>query len=185
MAISCSRRSALVIRTRPERRCFGSVIRPSHHDLVVTRRASSRSVTGHRTSVTQPAFSIQRIVRAEVSTWPFRTPWRAQVGSEWCRLCQDSPWLRIASHQTLPDLSRLLNGRAPIVWQIELIDQVTWCSSAIRTSEAQKNAVSAPVIDQDHNPPMTAGASSETTTRYRNSRDTLTTSLSLSRSGAY
>src|SRR3954451_6484712 len=90
-------------------------------DCALTRRASRRSWTGQRTSQTQPIFSKNRMVRAEVSSCPFSTPCRAQVGSEWCRLCQDSPWLRIASHQTLPDLSRLLNGRLPIVWQIELI----------------------------------------------------------------
>ena len=53
------------------------------------------------------------------------------------------------------------NGRWPIVWQIELIDQVTWCSRKTRTSEAQKNAVSAPCQDQVIRPPSTAGASSE------------------------
>ena len=47
----------------------------------------------------------------------------------------------IASHHTFADLSRDTNGRSPIVWQIELIDQVTWCSSATRTRDAQKNAV--------------------------------------------
>ena len=31
----------------------------------------------------------------------------------------------MASHQTLADLSRETNGRSPMVWQIELIDQVT------------------------------------------------------------
>ena len=51
---------------------------------------------------------------------------------------------RTASHQTLPERSRLLNGRSPMAWQIELIDQVVWCSSATRTRLPQKNAVSAP-----------------------------------------
>ena len=50
---------------------------------------------------------------AEVSYWPRMTPCRAQVGSAWWRLCQDSPIEGIASHQTLPDMSRLLKGRAP------------------------------------------------------------------------
>jgi hypothetical protein len=36
-----------------------------------------------------------------MSIWPGCTPWRAQVGSAWCRLCQDSPMDRIASGQTL------------------------------------------------------------------------------------
>ena len=68
----------------------------------------------------------------------------AQVGSAWCRLCHDSPKLRIASGQKLVERSRAANGRLPIVWQIELTDQVTWCDSATRTSRAQKNAVQAP-----------------------------------------
>src|SRR3954451_2387284 len=206
MVMSCSRRSALVIRIRPDRRGLGSVTsrsRQHHAALRVSlegfygqaalrvrtaesvRRASRRSLTGQRTSLSQPIFSKNQMHRADVSSCPLSTPCRAQVGSEWCRLCHDSPWLRIASHHTLPDLSRLLNGRSPIVWQIELIDQVTWCSSAMRTRLAQKNAVSAPEIDQDQRPPMTAGARSETATSSGNIRDTLTMSLSLSRSGAY
>ncbi len=36
---------------------------------------------------------------------------------------------RIASGQTLVALPRAVNGRLPIMWQMELIDQVTWCSS--------------------------------------------------------
>ena len=47
-----------------------------------------------------------------------------------------------------------------MVWQIELIDQVTWCSSETRTSEPQKNAVAArPASDHVTRPPTTAGAS--------------------------
>src|SRR3954451_11907907 len=106
-----------------------------------------RSRTGQRTSETQPAFSISRIRRAEESSWPRSTPCRAQVGSAWCRLCQDSPIEGIASHQTFADLSRATNGRSPMVWQIELIDQVTWWSKEMRTSEAQKNPVTAPCHD--------------------------------------
>jgi len=30
------------------------------------------------------------------------------------------------------------------MWQIELIDHVTWCSTPTRTSPAQKNEVTAP-----------------------------------------
>ena len=66
------------------------------------------------------------------------------VGSAWCRLCQDSPIEGIASHHTLPERSRVANGLVPIVWQIELIDQVTWCSTATRTRLAQNSAVAAP-----------------------------------------
>ena len=46
-----------------------------------------------------------------------------------------------------------MNGLLPIMWQIELIDQVTWCSTAMRTSPAQNSAVSAPHQDQLISPP--------------------------------
>ena len=71
------------------------------------------------------------MTRALGSSWPFSAPCRAQVGSAWCRLCQDSPKDAMASQATLRDLSRTSNSSLPKVWQIELIDQVTWCSSAI------------------------------------------------------
>ena len=45
---------------------------------------------------------------------------------------------RNASGQKFADLSRAANGRSPIMWQIELTDQVTWCSTAMRTRPAQK-----------------------------------------------
>src|SRR5664279_4060131 len=127
-----------------------------------------RSLTGQRTSLTQPAFSKNQMRRAELSSWPRSTPWRAQVGSAWCRLCQDSPMDRAANHPTFTELSRVTNGRSPHVWQIELMDQVTWCRTATRTRLAQKKAVSAPVRDQDHSPPTTAGPSSDTATHSGN-----------------
>jgi hypothetical protein len=46
----------------------------------------------------------------------------------------------MASGQKFAERSRALNGRSPIRWQIELTDQVTWCSTATRTRPAQKNA---------------------------------------------
>jgi hypothetical protein len=64
---------------------------------------------------------------------------------------------RIASGQKFAALSRLAEGRSPIMWQIELIDQVTWCRNDTRTSPARKNAVNAPHQDQAINPPSTAG----------------------------
>src|SRR5262245_37348218 len=150
----------------------------------VTRLASIRSLTGHRTSWTQPSFSSAQMIRAEVSIWPRSTPCRAQVGSAWCRLCHDSPIDGIASHQTLPDLSRLLKGRLPTVWQIELIDQVTWWSIATRTRLAQKNAVRAPCHDIVHSPPAIGGMRSDTAVHSGNCREIRTRSRSFSRSGA-
>jgi hypothetical protein len=44
----------------------------------------------------------------------------------------------------------------PIMWQIEFIDQLTWCNTATRTSPAQKNAVSAPHQDMVIRPPSRA-----------------------------
>src|SRR6202034_3990617 len=118
-----------------------------------------------------------------MSIWPLRTPWRAQVGSAWCRLCQDSPKDRIASQDTFLDLSRTWNSSLPKVWQIELMDQVMWCRNATRTRVAQKNAVTAPCQDMDHRPPVSAGASRETATSPGNHRETAATSGSASQSG--
>jgi hypothetical protein len=142
-------------------------------------------LTGHLTAETQPSFSIAQMIRAEVSICPRRTPWRAHVGSLWCRLCHDSPIEGIASHHTLPDLSRDLKGRCPTAWQMELMDQVTWCSSPTRTSEPQKKAVAAPCHDIDHTPPTTSGRASDTATSHGKARETRTMSWSFSRSGAY
>src|SRR6266536_162528 len=108
---------------------------------------------------------------------------RAPVGSAWCRLCQDSPNEAIARNATLRDLSRTSNDSWPNVWQIELMDHVTWCSAATRTSVAQKNAVTAPGQDIDHRPPIAAGSSSETATILGNDKEMRRISRSASRSG--
>src|SRR5882757_3210351 len=113
------------------------------------------------------------MTRALMSIWPLSAPCRAQVGSEWCRLCQDSPNEGMASQATLRDLSRTSKSSLPNVWQTELIDQVTWCSRQMRTRLAQKNAVSAPAMDIDQRPPIRAG----------NHREMRLTSLSARRSG--
>ena len=63
----------------------------------------------------------------------------------------------MASGQKFVERSRTVHGRVPIMWQIELTDHVTWCSTPMRTSPAQKNAVSAPHQDQLSSPPSTAG----------------------------
>ena len=148
----------------------------SHHrsqwpsSWAVAWMRASRAAFGQRTFVAQPNFSNTQITRAEMSSWPRSTPCRAQVGSAWCRLCQDSPKLSRSSGQKFADLSRAANGRSPIMWQIELTDQVTWCSNAIRTSPAQKNADSAPAQDQVIRPPRTAGATSVATVHQRTPR---------------
>ncbi|CAM5591637.1 hypothetical protein SVIOM342S_08579 [Streptomyces violaceorubidus] len=136
------------------------------------RRESIRERDGQRTSYAHPNCSNQRISRAEESSWPRITPCRAEVGSAWCRLCQDSPQDRIASHHTLPERSRDLKGRLPTAWQIELIDQVTWCSNATRTSEPQKNPVNAPHQDIVTSPPISAGSARDTTVHRTNWRET-------------
>jgi hypothetical protein len=68
---------------------------------------------------------------------------------------------------------------------MELIDQVTWCSRAIRTSTAQKNADTIPCQDQDHRPPTSGGTSVDNATQVGKCREILTMSRSVSRSGAY
>src|ERR1700738_4626650 len=123
------------------------------------------------------------MTRALGSSWPLSAPCRAHVGSAWCRLCQDSPNDAMASHATLRDLSRTSNSSLPHVWQMELIDKVTWCSNAIRTRLPQKKAVSAPAQDMPHRPPMSAGSSRVTATSKGNCLSTPLTRLSASRSG--
>ena len=150
------------------------------------RRASrsSRCGVGQRTECTHPNFSKSQMRRADMSIWPRFTPCRAQVGSAWCRLCHDSPKERTASHQTLAERSRVPNGLRPAMWQIELIDQVTWCSRPTRTSPPHRNAVSAPHHDQLSRPPSNAGTPRLTAVRSTNCRSTAATSRSASRSGA-
>ena len=123
------------------------------------------------------------MTRALGSSWPFSAPCRAQVGSAWCRLCQDSPKDAIAIQDTFFDLSRTSNSSLPKVWQMELMAQVTWCSSATRTRLAQKKAVSAPCQDIPHSPPMSAGSSRVTATIAGNSLSTALIRRSASRSG--
>ena len=119
-----------------------------------------------------------------MSIWPRFTPCRAQVGSAWCRLCHDSPKESTASHQTFAERSRAANGRVAAMWQIELIDQVTWCSSATRTSPAQKNAVSAPHQDQLTRPPMQRGQAEADQRQQQEQPVDGAMSRSASRSGA-
>src|SRR5690606_23749062 len=80
-----------------------------------TRLAASRSGSGQRTLVAHPSFSKTQMVRAEMSICPLSTPCRAQVGSAWCRLCQDSPKDGIASHHTLRERSRTAKFSSPMV----------------------------------------------------------------------
>jgi hypothetical protein len=70
------------------------------------------------------------------------------------------------------------------MWQIELMDQVTWCRTATRTRPAQKKAVSAPHHDIVARPPIRAGVSRVTTVQSGNSALIRAMSLSASRSGA-
>src|SRR5215472_4561015 len=128
------------------------------------------------------------MTRALGSSWHFSAPCRAQVGSAWCRLCQDSPNDAMASQDTLTERSRDCQSVFPQVWQIELIDQVTWCSRVTRTRPAQKNISMAACQDQTpgeecQKPPMTAGPSSVNATIPANQSSTLWMFLSASRSG--
>src|ERR1700733_7888599 len=95
----------------------------------------------------------------------------------------------MASQETFTDRSRDCQSVLPQVWQIELVDQVTWCSSVMRTRLAQKNASMAPCQDQTppekfQKPPISAGARSEKATIAGNSASTVRILRSASRSGA-
>jgi hypothetical protein len=68
----------------------------------------------------------------------------------------------------LRERSRERNGRSPIMWQIELIDHVTWLQTARRTRPPQKNPVTAPCHDQVTSPPISAGSSRLTATHSPN-----------------
>src|SRR4051812_26261117 len=124
------------------------------------------------------------MTRALGSIWPRSAPCRAQVGSAWCRLCQDSPNDRMASHHTLRDWSREPNCLRPNTWHTELIDQVTWCSSDTRTRLAQKKALSAPAGDQVTRPPIRPGSVIEVATSQEKASCTLRTARSAIKSGA-
>src|SRR5579859_4558783 len=143
-----------------------------------------RSTVGHRTWYAQRSRSNSQISRAVASSCPGRIPCRAQVGSAWCPLCQLSPSDGRARAQTLVARSRLWNGRSPIRWQIELTDQVTWCSTVMRTIPAQNSAVSAPVQVPVTAPPTNAGTSSEAAASGPKSRPITRRSRSATRSGA-
>src|ERR1700729_4339407 len=201
MSSSCSRRSLPVILLRPDpegwlvtgpschrpaswpdARTTRLVIEPSFLDPPVRLPVSLPS-SGQRTSETHPSYSATQMSRAAISICPLSTPCRAQVGSAWCRLCQDSPKDRIASQLTLRDLSLTLNSSLPNVWQIELIDQVTWCRKEIRTRLAQKNAVTAPSQDQAQSPPISAGARNDAAISPGNQRSIRRMSSSASQSG--
>src|SRR5215469_10642115 len=125
------------------------------------------------------------MTRALESTWPRNAPCRAQVGSEWCMLCQDSPLERTLSHQTLPAWSLVRNGLLPATWQIELMDQVTWWNRPIRTIVAQKKTATAPCQDMVSRPPASGGSSTEPATHTGYSRHARTIPESASRSRAY
>ena len=71
-------------------------------------------------------------------------PWNADVGNAWWLLCHDSPnEIRLSSH-TLRLSSADVKLRRPQKWQIELIENVTWCSRKMRIAPPQSSAVNAP-----------------------------------------
>ena len=156
MSSSCSRRSAPVIRVRRALAGAGLLLLAGWYCWRRSPRRQSCRVggsllalpAGRRYASVRPAHVVRpaQLLEpadepgAESRAGPAAHRAARDVGSAWCRLCQDSPQDRTASHHTLPERSRDLKGRLPTAWQIELIDHVTWCSSATRTSEPQKNA---------------------------------------------
>ena len=157
-SISCSRRWAADIRTRDfgdtggggrwraqplaDVRCF---LREVGHPLIVPagghqrRRPASHRAGPLRPAhvVAQPSFSKIQMSRALMSIWPrSRRRGGRRSGRRGAGCASSRRSDRIASGQKLPALSpsRVSNGRSPYTWQIELIDQVTWCSRPMRTS---------------------------------------------------
>ncbi len=98
-------------------------------DQAVARSLATRSALGQRTS-RGPAELLEqpdhpgRLVEL---TAQHAVAGRGRVG-----VVQVVPALAEAQDRQRPEVARscrgTLNGRSPIVWQIELIDQVTWCS---------------------------------------------------------
>src|ERR1700742_1421604 len=96
----------------------------------------------------------------------------------------------MASQETFTERSRETQSVPPQVWQIELVDQVTWCRNVTRTRLAQKNISMAPCQDQTaveefQKPPITPGTASVNRTIRGKRRWTVWIFLSASRSGAY
>src|ERR1700757_448606 len=107
------------------------------------RRLAIRLESGQRTLWAHRRCSIARMTRALVSIWKRLTPWRADPGAAWWKLCQASPRDGTANHQTLRLSSDVLKGRRPVMWHTELMEKVTWWSKATRTRLPQKKAQSA------------------------------------------
>src|SRR5882724_12703947 len=73
-----------------------------------------------------------------------RRPWKADEGNAWWLLCHDSPNEIRLSSQTLRLSSDDRKFRRPQKWQIELIENVTWCKRKMRIAPPHRRAVSAP-----------------------------------------
>ena len=60
---------------------FGSVVFGlTAYRMLPALYAASRSAVGHRTLLAHPSRSKARMSKAEESSWPLRTPWRADDG---------------------------------------------------------------------------------------------------------
>src|ERR1700755_3512147 len=128
------------------------------------------------------------MTRGGWSMWPLSAPGRGPGGCAGCRWCQDARNEAMASQETFTERSRDCQSVLPQVWQIELVDQVTWCSSVTRTRLAQKNASMARCQEKTpaevQKPPARAGPIRVNATIAGNSLSTRRMFLSASRSGA-
>ena len=115
-------------------------------------------VGGGPADVVRPAQVLQaQMRRADMSSCPLHSV----AGAGGVGVVQVVPGLAHGRDGQRPEVGGLagaVNGRSPIMWQIEWIDKVMWCSTAARMSPAQKNAVSAPHQDRVMNPPSRPGA---------------------------
>src|ERR1700739_4294789 len=124
------------------------------------------------------------MTRALVSIWKRLTPWRADPGAAWWKLCQASPRDGTANHQTLRLSSDVLKGRRPVMWHTELMEKVTWWSRATRTRLPQKKAQRAACPDQTQSPPHAGGGRIERAPQTGSEREIPEMTRSLQRSGA-
>ena len=135
ISISCSRRSAPVIRrARPRLRLACGA--PVGRHAALGQSAGSRRSLRVEALLDRPAHVVHPADLLDQPDDPGRgvdlAAQHAVPGAGRVGVVQVVPGLAHRRDREPPDVARTcrgdLNGRSPTAWQIELIDQVTWCS---------------------------------------------------------
>ena len=98
-----------------------------------TARAARASASARRRP-SRPSRT-SRIRRALRSICPCSTPWRAQVGSAWCRLCHDSPKRQ---DRQPPDVARLVAATRTACSPIDVADRVDRPGHVVQQADADE-----------------------------------------------